>query len=41
VITSRQALDRSAATATDRASFGSFLLVFPASSTRIRAASLG
>ncbi len=40
-ITGRGVLDRSAATATDRASFGSFLFVSPASSSRTRAASLG
>jgi len=40
-VTSRRALERSAATATDKASFGSFLLVSPASSNRTRAASLG
>ena len=40
-ITGRGVLDRSAATATDRASLGSFLFVSPASSSRTRAASLG
>jgi hypothetical protein len=40
-ITGRGALDRSAATATDKASFGSFLLVSPACSSRTRAASFG
>ena len=39
--TGRQAADRSAATATDRASFGSFLFTFPLASSRTRAASLG
>ena len=37
----RQVLDRSAATATDRASFGSFLFVSPACSSRTRDASFG
>src|SRR5262249_53034100 len=39
--TGRGAGDRSAATATDKASFGSFLLVSPACSSRTRAASFG
>src|SRR6266536_4410649 len=39
--TSRTPAERSAATATDRASLGSFLLMFPAASSRTRAASLG
>ena len=39
--TTGQAADRSAATATDRASFGSFLFTSPAASSRTRAASLG
>ena len=38
---SRTPAERSAATATERASFGSFLFVFPAASSRTRAASLG
>ena len=37
----RASLDRSAATATDKASFGSFLLVSPACNSRTRAASFG
>ena len=40
-VTTCLAADRSAATATDRASLGSFLLVFPVCSSRTRAASLG
>ena len=40
-VTSWRLLDRNAATATDRASFGSVLFVSPASSSRTRAASLG
>jgi len=39
--TARAAGERSAATATDRASFGSFLPVAPAASSRTRALSLG
>ena len=40
-ITGRAVLDRSAATATDRASFGSFLFVSPACSSRTGDASFG
>jgi hypothetical protein len=40
-ITGRVTLERSAATATEKASFGSFWLVFPDCSSRTRAASLG
>jgi len=40
-VTSWRLLDRNAATATDRASFGSVLFVSPTSSSRTRAASLG
>jgi len=40
-LTSRLAVERSAATATDRASLGSFLLVSPTCSSRTRDASLG
>jgi hypothetical protein len=40
-VTGRAVLDRSAATATDSASFGSFLFVSPACSSRTRDASFG
>jgi hypothetical protein len=40
-LSSRTRGERSAATATDRASFASFLFAFPAASSRTRAPSLG